>query len=108
MGKAFQAKIKSSAYITLGPTALHTMQQTFDPGFPISFHLLTLTTEIDLKTICSSKRQTLYAHIRLLFYKHSACTPLGIADKFDTYEKALKTHSLTNFPLKHQIINYRK
>ena len=37
----FQAKIKSSAYIALGPTALHTKYQTFDPGFPISFcHVL--------------------------------------------------------------------
>ena len=33
--------------------------------------------------------------------KGSARTPLGIADKFDTYEKALKTHYLINLPLKH-------
>ena len=38
----------------------------------------------------------------------SAHTPLGIADKFDTYEKALKTHYLINLLLKHRTINYRK
>ena len=33
--------------------------------------------------------------------KGSAHTPLGIADKFDTYEKALKTYYLINLLLKH-------
>ena len=32
--------------------------------------------------------------------KGSARTPLGIADKFDTYEKALKTHYSINLLLK--------
>ena len=32
---AFQAKIKSPAYIALGAAALHTVYQTFDPDFPI-------------------------------------------------------------------------
>ena len=40
--------------------------------------------------------------------KGSACTPLGIADKFDTFEKALKPHYSINSLLKHQIINFRK
>ena len=31
---AFQAKIKSPAYIALGAAALHTVYQTFDPDFP--------------------------------------------------------------------------
>ena len=43
-------------------------------------------------------------HVR----KGSAHTPLGIADKFDTYEKALKTHYSINLLMKHQTINYRK
>ena len=48
---ASQAKIKSPAYIALGAAALHTVHQTFDPGFPISFHLSTLTTKTAAKTI---------------------------------------------------------
>ena len=31
--------------------------------------------------------------------KGSACTPLGIADKFDTYEKALKNTLLNKFAI---------
>ena len=31
--------------------------------------------------------------------KDSACTPLGIADKFDTYEKALKNTLLNKFTI---------
>ena len=42
---AFQAKIKSPAYIALGAAALHTVYQTFNPDFPVTFHLLILTTE---------------------------------------------------------------
>ena len=48
---AFQAKIKSPAYIALGATALHTVYQTFDPDFPISFHLPTLATKTAANTI---------------------------------------------------------
>ena len=48
---AFQAKIKSPAYIALGATALQTVYQTFDPNFPVTFHLLTLTTKTDTNTI---------------------------------------------------------
>ena len=48
---AFQAKIKCPAYIALGATALHTVYQTFDPDFPISFHLPTLATETAANTI---------------------------------------------------------
>ena len=40
--------------------------------------------------------------------KGSARTPLGIADNFDTYEKALKTHYSINLLLKNQTIKYRK
>ena len=48
---AFQAKIKSPTYIALGATALQTVYQTFDPAFPVTFHLPTLTTKTDTKTI---------------------------------------------------------
>ena len=48
---AFQAKIKSPAYIALGATALQTVYQTFDPDLPITFHLLMLTTKTDTNTI---------------------------------------------------------
>ena len=48
---AFQAKNKSPAYIALGDTALHTVYQTFDPDFPISFHLPTLATKTAANTI---------------------------------------------------------
>ena len=72
---AFQAKIKSPAYIALGAAALHTVYQTFNPDFPISFHLSTLATKTAANTILtlyvSPKRQTLYAYFRLLFLKHS-------------------------------------
>ena len=48
---AFQAKIKSPAYIALGTTALQTVYQTFDPDFPVTFHLLMSTTKTDTNTI---------------------------------------------------------
>ena len=48
---AFQAKIKSPAYIALGATALQTVNQTFDPDSPITFHLKMLTTKTDTNTI---------------------------------------------------------
>ena len=48
---AFQAKIKSPAYITLGAAALQTVYKTFYPDFPISFHLPTLATKIVANTI---------------------------------------------------------
>ena len=48
---AFQAKIKSPAYIALGAAALQTVYQAFDPEFPVTFHLLTLTTKTDTNTI---------------------------------------------------------
>ena len=32
--------------------------------------------------------------------KGSACTPLGVVDKFDTYETALKNTVLNKFPIK--------
>ena len=48
---AFQAKIKSPAYIALGVTALQTVYQTFDPDVPITFHLPMLTTKTDTNTI---------------------------------------------------------
>ena len=47
---AFQAKIKSPAYIALGATALQTVSQTFDPDLPVTFHLLTLPTKTDTNT----------------------------------------------------------
>ena len=48
---AFQAKIKSPAYIALGAAALQTVYQTFDPDLPVTFHLLALTTEPPTNTI---------------------------------------------------------
>ena len=48
---AFQAKIKSPAYIAFGATALQTVYQTFDPDFPVTFHLPMLTTKADTNTI---------------------------------------------------------
>ena len=48
---AFQAKIKSPVYIALGTTALQTVYQTFDPDFPVTFHLPMLTTKTDTNTI---------------------------------------------------------
>ena len=38
-------------------------------------------------------------HIPNCIKKSSACTPLGIADKFDTYEKALKNTLLNKFAI---------
>ena len=48
---AFQAKIKSPAYIALGAAALQTVYQTFDPDFAVTFHLLMLTTKTAVNTI---------------------------------------------------------
>ena len=48
---AFQAKIKSPAYITLGAAALQTVHQTFDPDLPVTFYLLMLTTKPPTNTI---------------------------------------------------------
>ena len=48
---AFQAKIKSPAYIALGAAALQTVYQTFNPDFPVSFHLPTLITKTAVNTI---------------------------------------------------------
>ena len=48
---AFQAKIKSAAYIALGAAALQTVYQTFEPDFPVTFHLLMLTTKTAVNTI---------------------------------------------------------
>ena len=56
---AFQAKIKSPAYIALGAAELQTIYQTFNPDFPVSFHLPTLTTkqlQILFQRICDPKR----------------------------------------------------
>ena len=49
--KASQATIKSPAHIALGLAALQTIYQTFEPDFPVSFHLLTVLKESDMKTI---------------------------------------------------------
>ena len=35
----------------MGAAALQTVYQTFDPGFPVTFHLLMLTTKTDTDTI---------------------------------------------------------
>ena len=48
---AFQAKIKSPAYIALGAAALQTVYQTFDPDLPMTLHLLMLPTKTDTNTI---------------------------------------------------------
>ena len=50
---AFQAKIKSPAYIALVATALQTVYQAFDPDLPVLFHLQTLTTETTVNTIAT-------------------------------------------------------
>ena len=71
---AFQAKIKSLVYIALGAAALQTVYQTFDPDFPVSFHLPTLATETAANTILMLhviQKDRHYAYFRLLFYKHS-------------------------------------
>ena len=47
----FQAKIESPAYIALDAAELQTVYQTFDPDFPVSFHLPNLTTETAANTI---------------------------------------------------------
>ena len=46
----FHTKIKSPAYIALGSAALQTVYQTFDPDFPVTFHLPTFT-KTDTNTI---------------------------------------------------------
>ena len=48
---AFQAKIKSPAYIALDAVALQTVYQAFNPDFPVSFHLPTLNTVTAVNTI---------------------------------------------------------
>ena len=48
---AFQAKIKSPAYIALGAAALQTVYQTFDADLPVTLHLPTLPTQTDTNTI---------------------------------------------------------
>ena len=48
---AFQAKIKSPAYIALGAAALQTVYQTFDPDLPVPFHLPMPTTKTPTNTI---------------------------------------------------------
>ena len=48
---AFQAKIKSPAYIAPGAASLQTVYQTFDPDLPVTFHLLALTTKPPTNTI---------------------------------------------------------
>ena len=48
---AFQVKIKSPAYIALGAAALQTVYQTFDPDFPVTFHVPMLTTKTAVNTI---------------------------------------------------------
>ena len=48
--KAFKAKIWDTAYIALGPAALHTVHQTFDPGFLVLFHLPPLQTSATIGT----------------------------------------------------------
>ena len=40
--------------------------------------------------------------------KGSAHTPLGIVNKFDTYETALKNTLLNKFAMKCRTISYRK
>ena len=48
---AFQAKIKSPAYIALSATTLQTVYQTFDPDLPVILHLPTSPTKTDTNTI---------------------------------------------------------
>ena len=49
--KAFKAKIHDTAYIALGLAALHTVYQTFDPGFQVLFHLSPLQVSANKGTI---------------------------------------------------------
>ena len=41
----FQAKFRGPAYITLRPSVLNTVYETFNPGFPVFFHLPKITWE---------------------------------------------------------------
>ena len=49
--KISKAQIHNITYITLGKSALQTIQQMFDPGFPVSFHLSLLQTSAEKGTI---------------------------------------------------------
>ena len=49
--KVSKAQIHDIAYITLGSTALQKVQQTFDPGFPVLFHLSSLQLSAEKGTI---------------------------------------------------------
>ena len=49
--KLSKAQIHDVAYITLGSTALQTVQQTFDPGFQVLFHLSSLQVLAEKGTI---------------------------------------------------------
>ena len=49
--KVFKAQICDVVHITLGPAALHTVYQTFDPGFQVLFHLSPLQGPADKGTI---------------------------------------------------------
>ena len=44
-------KIQDTAYIALGPAVLSTVHQTFDPGFPVLFHLSSLQASATKGTI---------------------------------------------------------
>ena len=44
-------QIHNIAYITLGKSSLRTIQQAFDPGLPVSFHLTLLQTSAEKGTI---------------------------------------------------------
>ena len=44
-------KIRDTAYIALGPEALRTVHQTFDPGFQVLFHLSSLQASATIGTI---------------------------------------------------------
>ena len=49
--KVSKAQIRDVAYLTLGSTALCTVQQTFDPGVQVSFHLSSLKVSAEKVTI---------------------------------------------------------
>ena len=49
--KVFKTKIRDTAYIALGPEALCTVHQTFDPGLQVLFHLSSLQTLTTTGTI---------------------------------------------------------
>ena len=52
----FKAKFCGPAHITLGPATQNTIYNTFDPGFPVLFHLPKNHPGFTSTTMCSTAR----------------------------------------------------